>query len=146
MYCPTGYKYLHNHLWFQSVGKQDILIGVTDFIQKEIGRIELIEVEKEGAFIAKNKVFAKLFGNNNVFELIMPVSGKILTINNAVIENPGIINIDPYQNWVIIISSDLILEDSAIEYLSSENYEKIVLVSGYKTTPKQEFSLWTNKN
>lgn len=126
MYCPVGFKYLKSHLWFRQIGKHDIQIGITDFIQKEIGRIESLEIENEGIYIGENHLFGKLFGTNHPFLLRMPVSGKLLSINTEIIEKPDVLNIDAYQNWIAIISVNTTNPINAIGYWNEQKYSAFV--------------------
>lgn len=107
----------------------DARIGVDDFAQKVIGTIERIEVAPLGSDIKKGDTLLTVRHGNRMLKIPAPISGKVLTVNESLLDSPDRIHQDPYRaGWVAVvapknISSDLrFLEiaDEAARWLRTE--------------------------
>lgn len=94
--------YTKDHEWIKVEGEK-AYIGITDFAQNALGDIVFVdtpevddEFEIEDAFGAVESVKA-------ASDVFMPVSGKIVEVNETVIDNPEAINEAPYENWIICV-------------------------------------------
>lgn len=126
MFFPPNHSYTLHHLWLRPIGKQDVYVGVTDYAQKESGRIEMIELLPEGEKRKTEESFGLLYGSNKSIELLMPFNGSVLMTNQEIIQNPFLINVDPYNYWIAVIS----LKEKDISelpfFLSSKEYVKAI--------------------
>lgn len=104
MFIPVNLKYTDNHLWTRSIGREDIYIGITDYAERELGRVELIEINREGKILIKGQSFGIIYGENKTLDLIMPVDGQILFGNTDVLNHPQSLNSDSYHNWIALIT------------------------------------------
>ncbi len=107
MNYPKELKYTKEHEWLRVEGNQ-AYIGITDFAQGELGELVYIEVDTIGETLDKDAVFGTVEAVKTTSELFMPVSGKVLEFNPELdeneVDNPGIINSDPYgEGWIIKI-------------------------------------------
>ncbi len=129
MFFPPNHFYTLRHLWLRPIGKQDVYVGVTDYAQKESGRIGMIELLPEGKKRETEESFGLLYGSNKSIELLMPFNGRVLITNQEIIQNPFLINVDPYNYWIAVIS----LKEKEISelpfFLSSKEYVKAILYS-----------------
>ena len=118
MNIPTDLRYTADHEWVRLEG--DIAtIGVTDYAQSELGDIVFVEVETEGEELDSEEVFGTIEAVKTVADLYIPVSGKILEINENLESNPELINSDPYdKGWIVKIELSSLLEsDSLLSYI-----------------------------
>ncbi|KFE97080.1 glycine cleavage system protein H [Chryseobacterium luteum] len=122
MFIPQNLYYTENHLWLRKVGLYDFCIGITDFAQKEIGEINLIELDLEAGTIVKSASWGSVYGINSTFPLIAPCECKITAVNAILSTKPSHVNTDPYNNWFLSISTYL----SASEFLTYEDYKRFV--------------------
>jgi glycine cleavage system H protein len=124
MNIPEGLKYTKDHEWIKVDGKE-ALIGVTDFAQGELGDIVYIEIETEGEDLEVGEVFGTVEAVKTVSDLFMPVSGKVIAINEELEGAPEIVNSDPYgKGWMIKVAiSDM---DSLKGTLSAEEYKSLI--------------------
>ena len=104
MFFPANHYYTRHHLWIRPVGKKDAYIGITEYAQKELGRIGLLELNREGEIQDANEPFGLLYGSNRSIELLMPFNGQLLITNQEIIKSPWLLNIDPYHFWIGLIS------------------------------------------
>jgi glycine cleavage system H protein len=124
MNIPEGLKYTKDHEWIKVDG-EEALIGVTDFAQGELGDIVYVEIETEGEELQLGEVFGTVEAVKTVSDLFMPVTGKVIAINEELEGTPEIVNSDPYgKGWMIKVAiSDM---DSLKNALSSEAYKGLI--------------------
>lgn len=103
MNIPGELKYTKDHEWVKLEG--DVaLVGITDFAQKELGDIVYVEIETEGETLEQEAVFGTIEAVKTVSDLFMPLSGKIISFNKNLVQNPEAVNTDPYgEGWMVKI-------------------------------------------
>ena len=124
MNVPEDLKYTKDHEWVRVEG-ESVVIGVTDFAQKELGDIVYVDVDTQGETIEKEEVFGSVEAVKTVSDLMMPVSGEIVAFNEALEDEPELVNTDPYSDgWMIkVLVSDFTELDSL---LSADQYKELV--------------------
>lgn len=104
MNIPTNLKYAKTHEWIRVEGNE-AFIGITEFAVSELGDISFIEIETEGEDLNKGEMFGTIEAVKIVTDVYMPVSGNVLEVNQAVLDDPLILNNDPFgEGWLIKIS------------------------------------------
>jgi len=123
MNLPDDLKYTKEHEWVR-VEDDIATIGITDFAQGELGDIVFVELEEVGDSFDKEEVFGTVEAVKTVSELFAPVSGEIIEINEALEDEPELVNNDPYgKGWMVKFKMD---DSSELdELLSAEDYEEI---------------------
>ena len=126
MNVPKDLKYTKDHEWVRVEG-ESVVVGVTDFAQKELGDIVYVDVDTEGDTIEKEEVFGSVEAVKTVSDLMMPVSGEIVAFNEVLQDEPELVNSDPYgDGWMIkVLVSNFIELDSL---LSADQYKELVSV------------------
>ena len=101
MNVPSDLRYTADHEWVKIDG--DIAtIGVTDFAQGELGDIVFVEVETEGEELEAEEVFGTIEAVKTVSDLILPLAGEVIEFNEALEDDPALINSDPFgDGWII---------------------------------------------
>ena len=103
MEVKENLSYTNDHEWIKIEGNI-ALVGITDFAQSELGDIVFIEVETIGENLNKNEVFGTVEAVKTVSDLFIPISGKVLEFNNALEDNPELVNDSPYgDGWIVKI-------------------------------------------
>lgn len=124
MNIPQELKYSKDHEWIKIEGNTAI-IGITDFAQDQLGDIVYVDISsQEGDEIAAGEVFGSVEAVKTVSDLFMPISGKLVEINEELNGEPEKINSDPYgDGWIIKVevSNPSELE----ELLDAEGYQSI---------------------
>ena len=124
MEIKSELKYTKDHEWVKVEGNQAI-IGITDYAQGELGDIVYVEIEALGEDLKKEEIFGSVEAVKTVSDLFLPVSGKIIEMNEELEDNPELINEDPYEKgWIIKmeIQNPAELE----ELLDSDSYKDLV--------------------
>ena len=120
----TDTKYLETHEWYK-ISDNTFTVGISDFAQGELGDIVYVEVETLNENLNSEEVFGTVEAVKTVSDLFMPISGEIIEYNENLIENPELINSDPYnQGWIIKVKPTELKEvDSLINF---DEYKKII--------------------
>ena len=123
MNIPEELKYTKDHEWVRIDG-DFLVVGVTDFAQKELGDIVYIDVDTEGETLEIESVFGSIEAVKTVSDLFMPVAGEIVAFNENLEDIPDLVNTDPYgEGWMIKIK---ILDSNEVEdLLDLKSYEEI---------------------
>jgi glycine cleavage system H protein len=104
MQIPKNIYYTKQHLWLQKIGLYDFYVGITDFGQKEIGTIDLIELTIKGRFIKKGATWGVVYGINDTFHLIAPFDCEIVEKNKDLHKLTAYVNTAPYKYWFAILT------------------------------------------
>ena len=117
-------KYTAEHEWLRVEG-EDAFVGVTDFAQHELGDIVFVEVETVGEVLEKGDTFGTIEAVKTVSDIYMPISGEVLEFNDALVENPELINKDPFgEGWVIKMR--ILKADQLNTLLSADAYRQLI--------------------
>lgn len=76
-------------------------IGISDYAQKALGNVVYVDMPEQGDDIEAGEDFGVVESVKAASDLIAPVSGAVLDINEQLIDNPRLINEDPMANWII---------------------------------------------
>jgi len=103
MNFPKELKYTKDHEWVKIIDNI-ATVGVTDFAQSELGEIVYVELELINVSIEIGDVFGSVEAVKTVSDLYMPISGKIIELNEKLEDDPELVNTDPYgEGWMIKI-------------------------------------------
>lgn len=97
---PAELKYTKSHEW---VKEEDGLyvVGLTDFAQEALGDIVFINMPEEDDDVASGESFADVESVKAVSDVFSPVSGTVAEVNEGLIDEPALINQEPYEQWLI---------------------------------------------
>jgi glycine cleavage system H protein len=101
MSIPSDLYYTADHEWVRMEG-EIATIGVTHYAQGELGDIVFVEVETEGETLEAEEVFGTIEAVKTVSDLILPITGEIIEMNEGLDDDPSLINNDPFgAGWII---------------------------------------------
>lgn len=95
-------KYSKSHEWAKIEGKF-AFIGISDYAQHSLGAIVYVDGGEVGGAVSQFEEFGAVESVKAASDLLSPLSGTIVEINQEVIDSPESINADPYANWIIKI-------------------------------------------
>jgi glycine cleavage system H protein len=128
---PDDLHYTQSHEWVRIEG--DIgTIGITEHAQKELGEIVYLELPEVGHGYNADEEFGTVESVKAVSELYIPISGEIVEINKTAMDEPGIVNDDPFgDGWLVKVKlttdeevKNLMSADQYAEYVKAEEKEK----------------------
>lgn len=119
---PEDRLYSENHLWVKKKKKKLVRIGLTDYFSLKNWEIVGIDLPEEEETFEKDEIFGSIETVEEVFDLVMPVSGKIVSVNEKVLDDVDILNEDPYDDgWLVDV--ELFDPEELEELLPPEDYE-----------------------
>ena len=124
MNVPKDFMYTNDHEWTK-FDSNIVTIGITDFAQGELGDIIFVELPDVGQEIEKDEAFGTIEAVKTVSDLVSPVTGKVVEINDDIEDSPEFVNEDCYgKGWFVKIElNDVSVKD---ELLSAEEYQNII--------------------
>ena len=124
MNIPANLKYSNDHEWVRVEGNE-AFVGISDFAQGQLGDIVFVDVPTVGESLGQNEVFGSIEAVKTVSDAFLPVSGEILEFNEALENDPALVNKDPYgEGWIIKVNMANPAEVDTL--LSADDYAKLV--------------------
>jgi glycine cleavage system H protein len=124
MSTPSELKYTKDHEWIKIEGNI-ATVGITDFAQGELGDIVFVDVESVDEELNAGDVFGSVEAVKTVSDLYLPVTGKVIEFNDALEDEPELVNNDPYgKGWIIKLEVSADLDQS--ELLTAEQYQELI--------------------
>jgi glycine cleavage system H protein len=121
---PQELMYTKDHEWAQ-VDDNVVSVGITEYAQDALGEVVYVELPEEGQKVTQNEPFGVVESVKAVSDLIAPVSGTVVEVNEALTEQPGNVNDDPYgDGWMIRIEMDS--EKELASLIPVGDYEKLI--------------------
>ena len=100
---PDDLKYHPEHDWARIEGDEAVL-GITWFAQDALGELVHYEAPEAGATVAKDASYGEVESVKAVSDVVSPLSGEVLEVNQKAVEEPEVVNDDPYgEGWLIRI-------------------------------------------
>jgi glycine cleavage system H protein len=100
---PDDLLYHAQHDWARIDGGEAVL-GITWYAQDALGELVHFEPPESGATIAKDGIYGEVESVKAVSDLVSPLSGDVLEVNQKVVESPELVNDDPYgEGWLVRI-------------------------------------------
>ncbi len=97
---PENLYYTKEHEWAKVDG-ENVTIGITDFAQEQLGEVTFIELPKTGLSLKQDAMVAAIESTKAASDVYSPVTGDVTEINQALEDQPELLNDDPYEGgWV----------------------------------------------
>ena len=121
---PTELRYTNDHEWLRANGA-NWRVGITQFAVDQLGDITLVDLPKEGDLVTKGQRFGTIESVKSVSDLYAPVSGRVVSINATLKDQPELVNSAPYsEGWMIELEASENVEVD--ELMTSDAYTKHV--------------------
>ncbi len=103
---PENLKYAMSHEWACVEDDNIVRVGITDFAQEQLGDLVYIELPELGRKIEAHEQCAVVESVKTASDLFSPVSGEIVAINLALVDEPEQVNDNPYGTWIFCVRAD----------------------------------------
>jgi len=124
MNYPENLKYAKSHEWVEFEDDTTAKIGLTDYAQKELGDLVFVNLPEAGDEVTAGEAFGDVESVKAVSDIYSPVTGIVAEINEELLDNPALINEDPYGAWFIkveqIDGQEELLDAAAYEAFAGE--------------------------
>lgn len=124
MKIVEGLKYSKDHEWVKTDGNM-AYIGITDFAQHSLGDIVYVELPEVGSKLDKDSAFGVVESVKAASDVYLPVSGTVIKVNEAITDNPALLNEDAFENWMIYVEMDDMKELEQL--MDASDYKKICI-------------------
>ena len=122
---PKEYKYTQEHEWICPEPANKGNVGITDYAQSQLGDVVFVDLPPPGSQVEQLKKMGEIESVKAVSDLFAPVSGRVLEINQAVINEPALVNQDPYgDGWLVRLELSNPSELDAL--MDSDKYDEFV--------------------
>lgn len=121
MKIVEGLLYSNDHEWVKVEGNK-AYVGITDYAQHALGEIVYIELPEVDDEFEKGDVFGVVESVKAASDSYLPVSGKVVEINEALEDSPELVNEDAFANWILQV--ELSDESELDELMSAEEYKE----------------------
>ena len=120
---PEGLRYTEEHEYLRETDEDGVFaVGITDYAQGELGDVVYVEMPEPGQSFGPMETFGTIEAVKAVSDLYCPVGGEVVEINEALEDDPALVNSDPYgDGWMIKLRVDD--EDDLDELMDSVGYE-----------------------
>jgi glycine cleavage system H protein len=118
---PEELRYSTDHEWALTSAENTVRVGITDYAQMQLGDIVHVQLPVVGVSVARGEPVGEVESTKSVSEVFAPVAGEVVACNDALEDNPELINSDPYgEGWMIEMK---LADASAMDSLmSAEDY------------------------
>ena len=121
---PDDFYYTKDHEWAQ-VDENIVTIGITEFAQEQLGEVVYIDLPEEGSKYSQGESFGVVESVKAASDLYSPVSGTVIEVNSALLEDPSSLNDDPMNTgWLIKLEMETEKELASI--LRAPDYKKLI--------------------
>jgi glycine cleavage system H protein len=103
---PVNLKYATSHEWVLVEEDNLVRVGITDFAQQQLGDLVFLELPELGRIVDAQEQCAVVESVKTASDLFSPVSGEIVATNQALTDEPELVNDDPYGTWIFCVKAD----------------------------------------
>lgn len=126
--CPmveeTDLKFSEDHAWVLEMG-DTARVGLSEYAQEQLGEILSVTLVESGKYVQPGDPLGELESQKTVVELVSPVSGTVRAVNENVLEDPSLINVDPYgKGW--LIEAEVADPEELERLMSHDEYETFI--------------------
>jgi len=124
MSYPSEYRYSKDHEWVRVDGNR-ARVGITDHAQSELGDIVFVELPTVGASVNRGDTLGAVESVKAVGDVLAPVSGKVVEVNESLESAPELVNSSPHENgWILVLELDDVSQVD--DLLDSAAYERFL--------------------
>jgi glycine cleavage system H protein len=117
-------KFSEDHLWVLEMG-ESARLGLSEYAQEQLGEIVSVIHPEIGKFIEPGDAIGELESQKTVVELVSPITGTIKAVNGNVVDDPSLINVDPYgKGWLVEL--EINEPEEILQLMGLEEYESFV--------------------
>ena len=126
MTFPEELKYTKTHEWVKFLDEKTAYIGITDYAQDQLGDLVFVNLPSEGDALEAGEAFADVESVKAVSDVNAPVTGTVAQVNDALADEPELMNKAPYDAWFVLAEE---ITDTE-ELMTAAEYEAFVAAEG----------------
>lgn len=115
----SGYRFAASHEWVDGESR----VGITDYAQQQLGDVIFLELPEVGRTLSAGERFGVIESVKAASDLYAPVGGRVVEVNDSLVDSPERVNADPYgDGWLMRLED---VDEAGAELLDAEAYEKL---------------------
>jgi glycine cleavage system H protein len=119
-----GLYYSEDHEWVKVLEDDIVLVGITDFAQSELGDVVFVDLPDVGDELVQGEEFGAVESVKAASDLLAPVSGEIIEVNEDLVGEPELVNDSPYDAWFLKVKMS---DPKELEnLLNQEKYQEVI--------------------
>ena len=120
---PAELSYTSEHEWVSALTAEGtVRVGITDHAQDALGDVVYVDLPSVGDSVAAEDSFGEIESTKSVSDLVAPIAGEIVAVNEGLEDDPALVNSDPYgEGWIIEIRPEN--ADDLANLLTAEGYQ-----------------------
>ena len=122
MNFPAELQYAKSHEWVKKLDDSTVLVGITDYAQKELGDLVFINLPVEGDEVSMGEPLCDVESVKAVSDVMSPVTGRVAEVNEELLDAPQKLNEAPYEAWIAKIEGVSDCE----ELLDAQAYQELI--------------------
>ena len=125
LHFPEDRLYHKGHLWAKDMGNGIFRVGITDYAQCQLGGVIFVDLPQNGVRFPQGESCASIESAKVVSEAIIPLSGTVTAVNEALSDAPELLNDSPYdEGWLVEIATDNPREDGVLTAAAYEAFAR----------------------
>jgi len=121
---PVNLKYATSHEWVSVEEDNLVRVGITDFAQQQLGDLVYLELPELGRKVKAQEQCAVVESVKTASDLFSPVSGEIVATNQALTDEPELVNDDPYGAWIFCVKADDL--EGIAQLMDADAYQALI--------------------
>ncbi|WP_028935242.1 glycine cleavage system protein GcvH [Pseudonocardia spinosispora] len=123
---PEDLRYTDAHEWVRVTADDVVRVGITDYAQRQLGDVVFVELPEVGQRIVVGVAVGEVESTKSVSELFAPLSGEVVAANEALADQPELVNAEPYGvGWMFELRLDEPVEQSLEGLLDASGYRSL---------------------
>ena len=119
-------SYTKEDTWVRIMPDGMVKIGITDFAQKMLNEIVAVQLPDVGSEVRQMQIFGSVESVKSVSDVYSPISGKVREVNEKVLEEPAILNQDPYDAGWLLVVEPAKLDEELKNLLNADAYKALI--------------------
>lgn len=123
---PNELRYTSAHEWIRELGGGNVRVGITDYAQRQLGDVVFVQLPAVGERADVGKALGEVESTKSVSDIYAPLSGEVVSVNQALDSNPELVNTDPYDTgWMFELRLDEAAGSEVSELLDATAYRAL---------------------
>lgn len=120
---PQELRYTDTHEWARLDPDGTVSVGISDFAQDALGDVVFIELPETGTEVAAGAEVAVIESVKAASDIYCPISGEVVRVNSDLVEEPDLVNSEPYEGgWIFVVQP--LNDDQMADLLTAEQYQE----------------------
>ncbi|GAA5062585.1 glycine cleavage system H protein [Thermocatellispora tengchongensis] len=118
---PEDLQYTKEHEWIAGLDESTtVTVGITEYAAEQLGDVVFVQTPEVGSTISAGDAVGEVESTKSVSDIYAPVSGEVVEVNQAVVDDPSLVNSDPYgEGWMFKVR---VSDEEPADLLTAEEY------------------------